>query len=81
MKFSQRHIGPTAAEQERMLAAVGLGSLDELAAAALPPQIAADRPLSLPPPLSETAAQAELRRLGRENEVLTSMIGLATTAR
>ncbi|MGH3409808.1 MAG: glycine dehydrogenase, partial [Streptosporangiaceae bacterium] len=76
MNFSQRHIGPTPAEQERMLAAVGHGSLDELAAAALPPQIASDGPLSLPPPLSETGVQAELRRLGRKNEVLTSMIGL-----
>jgi glycine dehydrogenase len=76
MNFSQRHIGPTPAEQQRMLAVVGYGSLGELAAAALPPQIAADGQLSLPPPLSETDAQAELRRLGRENEVLTSMIGL-----
>jgi glycine dehydrogenase len=76
MNFSQRHIGPTQAEQQRMLATVGYGSLDELAAAALPPQIAADGQLSLPPPLSETEAQAELRRLGGMNEVLTSMIGL-----
>ena len=76
MNFSQRHIGPTPAEQQRMLATVGFGSLSELASAALPPQIAADGQLSLPPPLSETDAQAELRRLGRMNEVLTSMIGL-----
>jgi glycine dehydrogenase len=76
MNFSQRHIGPTPADEERMLAVVGHASLGELASAALPPQIAADRPLSLPPPLSEAAAQAELRRLGRKNEVLTSMIGL-----
>jgi glycine dehydrogenase len=76
MNFTQRHIGPTQSEQEHMLSVVGYGSLDELAVAALPPQIAADGPLSLPPPLSEAAAQAELRRLGGRNQVLTSMIGL-----
>lgn len=63
MNFAHRHIGPSPAEQEQMLAAIGHGSLDELASAALPPQIAADGPLNLPPPLSEDAAQAELRRL------------------
>jgi glycine dehydrogenase len=76
MNFAQRHIGPSAGEQQRMLAAIGHDSLDELASAALPAQIAADGPLSLPPPLSEAAAQAELRRLAGKNRVLTSMIGL-----
>ncbi|HEY2442125.1 MAG TPA: aminomethyl-transferring glycine dehydrogenase, partial [Streptosporangiaceae bacterium] len=76
MSFAHRHIGPSAAEQEQMLAAIGHASLDELTSVALPAEIAADRPLSLPPPLSEPAAQAELRRLGGQNQVLTSMIGL-----
>ena len=76
MNFAQRHIGPTPAEQEQMLAAVGHGSLAELGSAALPAQIAADGPLNLPPPLSEADAQAELRRLAEKNQVLTSMIGL-----
>ncbi|MBV8295187.1 MAG: aminomethyl-transferring glycine dehydrogenase, partial [Mycobacterium sp.] len=48
----------------------------ELARAALPAAIADDRPPRLPAPLSETQAQAELRRLGSRNRVLTSMIGL-----
>ena len=76
MNFAQRHIGPSAAEQRQMLAAIGHDSLDELASAALPAQIAADGPLRLPPPLSEAGAQAELRRLAGKNQVLTSMIGL-----
>ncbi len=76
MNFAQRHIGPTPAEQERMLAVVGHGSLGELARAALPPRIADDGQLSLPAPLSEAGAQAELRRLAGKNQVLTSMIGL-----
>jgi glycine dehydrogenase len=78
MDFASRHIGPSPAEQERMLAVVGHASLDELTTAAIPPGLAstgADR-LRLPQPLSETAARAELRRLAGQNTVLTSMIGL-----
>ena len=36
MDFSARHIGPSPAEQEQMLAAVGYPSLDDLTTAALP---------------------------------------------
>ena len=53
MNFAQRHIGPSPAAQEHMLAALGYGSLDELTSAALPPGLAADRELSLPAPLAE----------------------------
>ncbi|HEY7359405.1 MAG TPA: glycine dehydrogenase (aminomethyl-transferring), partial [Streptosporangiaceae bacterium] len=78
MDFSARHIGPSPAEQQQMLAAVGYPSLDELTAAALPPALARTGagPLDLPALLSETEAQAELRRLAGRNTVLTSMIGL-----
>jgi glycine dehydrogenase len=75
MNFAQRHIGPSPAEQRRMLAVVGHDSLEELAKAALPPGIADGR-LNLPPALSEADALAELRRLAARNQVLTSMIGL-----
>jgi glycine dehydrogenase len=76
MNFAQRHIGPSAAEQARMLEAIGYASLDELTAAALPAGIAADRPLRLPDAMTEEQALAELRRIAARNQVLTSMIGL-----
>jgi glycine dehydrogenase len=76
VNFAHRHIGPSAGERDRMLATVGYGSLDDLTAAALPAGLAADRPLSLPPALSEAEALAELRRLAAANQVRTSMIGL-----
>jgi glycine dehydrogenase len=73
--FARRHIGPSADDQQRMLETVGYTSLDELTEAALPPSATA-APLDLPPALSETGAQAELRRIAGQNQVLTSMIGL-----
>jgi glycine dehydrogenase len=76
MNFAQRHIGPSEDDQAQMLKAVGYASLDELTSAALPAGLAADRELSLPEPVSEEQALAELRRLAGRNQVLTSMIGL-----
>jgi glycine dehydrogenase len=79
--FAARHIGPSPAEQERMLAVTGHSSLDELTTAALPPglgEASAGQPggLRLPPALTEEEALAELRRLARRNTVAVSMIGL-----
>jgi glycine dehydrogenase len=76
MEFAHRHIGPAESDQARMLAVVGYAALDELAAAALPAGIAANRGLDLPDALSEDEALAELRRLASQNTVATSMIGL-----
>jgi glycine dehydrogenase len=75
VEFARRHIGPSADEQQRMLDTVGYTTLDELTEAALPPSATAT-PLDLPAALSEVEAQAELRRIAGENQVLTSMIGL-----
>jgi len=74
--FAHRHIGPADEQQRQMLAAIGYDSLDELTAAALPPDIVTSRPLSLPAPLTEEQVLAELRRLAAGNQLLTSMIGL-----
>ena len=74
--FEARHIGPTADEQSKMLAALGYAGLDELAAAAVPGGIRFDGTLDLPAAASETDALAELRALADENEVLVPMLGL-----
>src|SRR5271169_4727567 len=72
--FARRHIGPSQSEQQRMLETLGYQSLDELTDAALPP--GTERAvIDLPAPLTETQAQAELRRMADSNQVLTSMIG------
>ena len=79
--FAARHIGPSADEQAKMLAVVGHGSRQELAASAVPVAIHTDAALVLPPAASEDEALAELRALAARNRVLTSMIGSATTTR
>ncbi|KUL49560.1 MULTISPECIES: aminomethyl-transferring glycine dehydrogenase [unclassified Streptomyces] len=74
--FEQRHIGPDAEAQAKMLAQVGYGSLDELTAAAVPDVIKNAEALDLPGARSEAEVLAELRSLADRNQVLDSMIGL-----
>jgi len=73
--FADRHIGPDEAAQQHMLDALGYSSLDALTSAALPEGTEPAQP-SLPAPLSESQALAELRRMAGRNQLLTSMIGL-----
>ncbi|MFJ8309712.1 MULTISPECIES: aminomethyl-transferring glycine dehydrogenase [unclassified Streptomyces] len=74
--FEQRHIGPDAGAQAKMLAQVGYGSLDELTAAAVPDVIKSAGALGLPEARTEAEVLAELRRLADRNQVLAPMIGL-----
>ncbi|WP_155337968.1 aminomethyl-transferring glycine dehydrogenase [Acrocarpospora corrugata] len=75
-EFAGRHIGPSDAEQARMLAAVGYATAGDLVSVAVPKAIRTTEPLALPPALSEAETLAELRELASRNRVLTSMIGL-----
>jgi glycine dehydrogenase len=74
--FAERHIGPSQDEIAKMLAAVGRGSLEELAEEAVPDAIRATTALDLPPALSEAAAIEELRELAAQNRVTVPMLGL-----
>ncbi|MFD9501760.1 aminomethyl-transferring glycine dehydrogenase [Streptomyces sp. NPDC060035] len=74
--FEQRHIGPDAEAQAKMLAQVGYGSLDELTDAAVPDVIKSAEALDLPAARTEAEVLAELRRLADRNQVLAPMIGL-----
>ena len=73
--FADRHIGPSAPDVDKMLAALGFGSLDELAAAAVPDSIKATEGLELSP-ATEAEVLAALRALAGRNRLMTSMIGL-----
>ncbi|MEV6263005.1 aminomethyl-transferring glycine dehydrogenase [Streptomyces sp. NPDC051784] len=74
--FEQRHIGPDASAQAKMLAQIGYGSLDELTAAAVPDVIKSAEALDLPEARTEAEVLAELRSLADRNQVLAPMIGL-----
>ncbi|MER6104152.1 aminomethyl-transferring glycine dehydrogenase [Streptomyces sp. NPDC001832] len=74
--FEQRHVGPDAEAQAKMLAQVGYGSLDDLTAAAVPDVIKSAEALQLPGARTEAEVLAELRALADRNQVLAPMIGL-----
>src|SRR6266540_3232424 len=77
-EFSDRHLGPSPDEQVKMLAELGLASLDQLLDQTVPAAIRLDpdRPLGLPAGMTERAASARLRELAARNQVFTSLIGL-----
>jgi glycine dehydrogenase len=73
--FADRHIGPRPQDIEKMLAAVGVRSLDELVERTVPASIL-DTELTLPEPMTEPEVVGRLRELAAKNTVLTSLIGL-----
>ncbi|AKN17083.1 glycine dehydrogenase [Mycobacterium haemophilum DSM 44634] len=81
--FAARHIGPNSEAVAAMLAVIGVDSLEDLAAKAVPSGIldnvadtgAAPGLDRLPPPATEAEALAELGALARANTVAVSMIG------
>ncbi|NHR04789.1 aminomethyl-transferring glycine dehydrogenase [Chromobacterium haemolyticum] len=74
-EFISRHIGPSDAEREQMLAAIGLASIDELVAQTLPADIRLNRKLELPDPMPEAEALAALKAVAAKNVVNKSFIG------
>ncbi len=76
VRFERRHIGPSAADQQRMLATLGLDSLDALVAAALPASIRMTELLELPEPVDEAEVLRLLRELAQANTTTVSMLGL-----
>ena len=74
--FVRRHIGPSPAEVEAMLAKVGVTSLDELVEETVPASIRLRRDLEIGPERGEHEFLAELRTLARKNRVARSYIGL-----
>ena len=83
ISFADRHIGPGPEAVATMLSVIGVGSLDELAAKAVPADILdslnadgrAPGLEALPPAATEHEALAELWTLADANTVAVSMIG------
>jgi len=71
---NRRHIGPSPAEMEEMLATLGCGSLDELIDQTVPRSIRQEGALDWPA-LSERELLAKMREVAGRNRVMTSLIG------
>ncbi|MFP5069890.1 aminomethyl-transferring glycine dehydrogenase [Pseudonocardia nantongensis] len=76
--FADRHVGPRPDELASMLDALGIDSLETLAARALPDSIRDAEPVdsTLPAPVGEAEMLDELRSLSERNTVTVPMIGL-----
>jgi glycine dehydrogenase len=71
---NRRHIGPSPAEMEAMLAAVGVPTLDALIDQTVPASIRQAAPLTWAP-LAEHELLARMREVAAKNKVMTSLIG------
>jgi len=78
-EFVRRHIGPSSADLDYMLSALGVESADELLDETMPVSIRSTEPLDLPAAVSESEAIRRLRAIASKNEVVTSLIGMGYT--
>src|SRR5437764_139865 len=74
--FPARHIGPDETDEAAMLRALGVGTLDELAAETVPADIRFAGTLDLPAPVDEATVLGELRALAGRNQIWKSFIGM-----
>ena len=73
--FVDRHLGPTAHEQEKMLKSLGLNSLDELVNQTIPGKIRLEKELSHKEALSEYDYLQMLKGKAAKNKIFRSFIG------
>lgn len=73
--FSERHIGPSLSDQQKMLSYLNLKNMDELIQKAAPKSILNCQGLDLPAPLSEEGFLKRAKELARKNKVYKSYIG------
>ncbi|GAK83150.1 glycine dehydrogenase [Vibrio ponticus] len=74
-EFVARHNGPNQADQQSMLAAINVSSLDELIAQTVPAQIRLEQPLKLAPAQSEADMLTAMKQFAEQNELKRTFIG------
>lgn len=74
-EFLPRHIGLTAADEEKMLQFLGVNSLEELMSQIVPSNIRLTQKMQLPEALSEAQALEELKAIASQNKIFKSFIG------
>ena len=74
--FKSRHIGISDEEQQIMLEAIGVSTLDELIDQTIPTDIRYTKPMDIPKGLSELEYAEEIGKIASKNKVFTSYIGM-----
>ncbi|MDJ0832410.1 MAG: aminomethyl-transferring glycine dehydrogenase [Gammaproteobacteria bacterium] len=74
--FASRHIGPAEQDQQSMLAALGLSSLDQLIEKVVPESIRRRDEMQIGAALTEHEAMARLKTMADNNQLLKSYLGL-----
>ncbi|TXS92051.1 aminomethyl-transferring glycine dehydrogenase [Parahaliea maris] len=74
--FTRRHIGAGTADQDAMLAALGVNSLDQLISETVPASILLQDALSMDEGCTEVEALAALQAVAAKNQVAKSYIGM-----
>ena len=74
-KFVNRHNGPRDNELPRMLAVIGVDSLDQLIERTIPEKIRLKKSLTLPEAMSEYEYLRHIKALGAKNKMFRSFIG------
>jgi glycine dehydrogenase len=74
-EFSRRHNGPSEEETTDMLQTIGVDSIETLIAQTVPAAIRMEKPLDLPPAMSEFEYLRELKKTAAKNKVYKSYIG------
>ena len=77
--FIARHIGPSQAEQEAMLAELNVADLDQLITETVPDSIQVKEPIDLPDSRSESDVLTYLKSVAQKNTINRSMIGMGYT--
>lgn len=75
-RFENRHNGSDSNELNKMLETLGVKSIDQLIDETVPAAIRANKPLNLRPAMGEQEFLAALRRIGAQNQVFKTYIGM-----
>lgn len=75
-QFTDRHIGPSDSDIEKMLAVIGAESLDDLIRQTIPANIRLANPLNHIQPQSESGFLRNLKTIASKNQICKSYIGM-----
>ena len=76
LSFQRRHIGPSPADQAKMLALLNVKSLEDLIYETIPDDIRQKKELDLAAPLTEAEVLEKAKKFASQNKIFKSYIGM-----